>query len=141
MPAERPSYGVVLITGTTDASGDATVYHKGDPSLVGEIVSVLVDGVALTDSANLVLSEELTSAADAAILGPTIVNHADIGNATLTEIVPTQGVMDNAGTARLYAAGGTVVPTFFALHGGRLKAVISAGGNAKAFKIWVTIRS
>lgn len=131
-------HDTVLLEGTTDGSGDATVYSSGQAPLHGDVLSVLIDGIALTDSANLVLKEALTGAAGTEVLGPAIVDHADVGNAALLELCPTTVLTEADGTTRV--SGSDDIPTLFALHGGRLKAVISAGGSAKAFRIWVTIK-
>ena len=134
----NPHYSSVVLAGTTDASGDLTIRSSAQSPLFGDVISVLVDGIALTDSANLVLTEGLIGAAGTEVFGPNIINNADIGNATLTDLRPSAPLQDEAGVAQLSATDD--VPTLFSLHGGRLKAVISAGGNAKAVKIWVTIR-
>lgn len=133
----NPHYSSVRLAGTTDGGGDAVVRSSGATPLFGDVISVLVDGIALTDSANLTLVEELTGAAGT-VTGPNIINNADIGNATLTDLRPSAPLQDEAGVAQL--SGTDDVPTLFTLHGGTLKATVSAGGGAKAFVIWVTLR-
>ena len=75
-----------VLAGTTDGSGDATATTTRP--VLGEVLYVEVDGAALTDSANLVLQPVLTKAAGTTELGESIINHADIGNATIDRVYP-----------------------------------------------------
>lgn len=139
MAVSEKSYATVVLTGTTDGSGDATVTSSQKTPLYGDVLAVAVDGIALTDSANLVLTEEIAGAAGTTVSIQTIINNADIGNATVNNYYPSVQLQDNAGTGRV--TGTDAIPTLYTMHGGWLKAVVSGGGATKAFKIWVTLRT
>ena len=131
-------YETCILTGTTDGSGDATV----DSSMpyTGYVEFIDIDGAALTDSANLVLTPILYELADGAVeTGEQIVNHVDIGNAAQDKLYPRRFVTDNAG-ADLAVATGVKVATPYFCPGAKLRAVVSAGGATKAFRIRVFIR-
>lgn len=132
-------HSTVLLKGVTATGGGLTIYSSGKTPLHGDVLSVLIDGSDLTDSANLVLKEALVDAdGTSEILGPAIIDNADIGNAGSLELTPSTVLQDNAGVTRV--SGSDSIPTLFALHGGRLKAVITAGGDDKVVRIWVTIK-
>ena len=139
MPPAEKSYHTVELEGTTSAGGALTVTSSQRTPLHGDVLAVAVDGIALTDSANLVLTEEIAGAAGTDVTVQTIINNADIGNATVNAYYPSVQLQDNAGTGRV--TGTDAIPTLFTLHGGYLKAVVSAGGDTKAVKIWVTLRT
>ena len=126
-------YDVVTLEGTTDGSGDATVDSR---AVTGEVVYVEVEGAALTDSANLVLSTLLTEVAGTTEVGETIINHADVGNASVDKLYPARFLQDNAGAA-LAVAVGVSAPCRYFVPGAKLRAVISAGGATKAFRVRV----
>ena len=131
-------YQVAVLKGITDASGDATV--DSDWPLTGYVEFVDVDGAALTDSANLVLSPILYELADGAVeVGESIINHADIGNAAQDKLYPRRFAQDNAGVD-LALATGAKTPVGYFVPGAKLRAVVSAGGAAKEFRIRVFVR-
>ena len=131
------SYQVVVLSGTTDGSGDATVDSPG--AVTGEVLFVDVEGAALTDSANLTLKPILYEQTGAEEVGESIVNHADVGNAAQDVLYPRRFATDNAGAALAVATGVNVAVPYF-VPGARLRAVISAGGASKTFRVRVFIR-
>lgn len=132
-------HSTVLLKGTTAVGGALTIYSSKKTPLYGDVLSVLIDGSDLSNSADLVLSEGLVDAdGTSEILGPSIINNTDIGNAGSMELTPSTVLQDNAGVTRV--SGVDSIPTLFALHGGYLKAVIANGGDAKVVRIWVTIK-
>ena len=125
-----------VLNGTTNGSGDAVVDTNRD--IVGEILAVHVDGHNLTDSANLTLTGVYQDVDGDELVGDVIVNHSDVGEATLVELHPRVEAQDPTGTVELYAATfGVVVPFAVAAP---LRATISAGGATKAFRIWIIVR-
>ena len=126
-----------VLRGTTDGDG-AAVVDTVNP-ICGEVLAVFVDGAALTDSANLVLQPVLVKAAGADELGESIVNHADIGNATIDKVYPRRLATDAAGAA-LEVATGQNVAIPFVVPGAKLRATISAGGATKAFTVTIVWR-
>jgi len=127
-----------VLAGTTDGSGDATATTTRP--VLGEVLYVEVDGAALTDSANLVLQPVLTKAAGTTELGESIINHADIGNATIDRVYPWRFAQDNAG-ADLTVATSTKVAVPYFVPGVYLRATVSAGGATKAFRVRVFVRT
>lgn len=131
-------YDMIVISGTTDGSGDAVV--DSDRPVTGYVEFVDVEGAALTDSANLVLQPILYELANGAVeVGESIVNHADVGNAAQDKIYPRRVVTDAAGVD-LEVATGQKVSTPFFVPAALLRATISAGGATKAFRIRVFVR-
>lgn len=128
---------ILVMKGTTDGSGDATV----DSNVVtGEVLYVEVDGADLTDSANLTLKPVLTKLAGTSELGESIINHADIGNSTIDALYPRRFVQDNAGVDLVIATGHKAATPYF-VPGVKLRATVSAGGNAKVFRLRVFVRT
>lgn len=131
-------YTLVTLAGTTDGSGDATV--DSDRPVTGEVMFVDVEGAALTDSANLVLTPILYELADGSVeTGEQIINHADIGNAAQDKIYPRRLETDNAGATLAVATGVNVSVPYF-VPACKLRAVVSAGGATKAFRVRVFLR-
>jgi hypothetical protein len=132
----RPErYDTIVIDGTTDASGDAVV--RSSKYITGDILSVIVDGRNLTDSANIAVDAELKDADGSAVAGSNILTHGDIGNATLTQFYPSTSLQDTTGTA--VASGADEVPTLISLANSKLKVTISGGGNVETFRVWVVV--
>lgn len=130
-------YDMVILRGTTDGSGDATV--DSAMPVTGEIMHVQVEGAALTDSANLVLSALLTEVAGTTEVSALLfINHADIGNAAIDQITPRMFAQLNTG-ADMEVVAGQKTPVPYFVPGAKLRAVVSAGGATKAFciKVWV----
>lgn len=128
---------VLVLKGTTDADGDAVV--DSPRAITGEILAVFVDGAALSDSANLTIAAVHAKQAGTTELGELIVNHADIGNATIDKIYPRRLATDNAG-ATLEVATGQNVALPYVVPGCKLRATVAAGGDTKAFSIHVVWR-
>lgn len=130
-------YDMVTLRGTTDGSGDATV--DSAMPVTGEIMHVQVEGAALTDSANLVLSALLTEVAGTTEVSALLfINHADIGNAAIDQVTPRMFAQLNTG-ADMEVVAGQKTPVPYFVPGAKLRAVVSAGGDTKAFciKVWV----
>ncbi len=133
----QKDYDIITLRGTTDGSGDATV--DSEHPVVGEVIYVEVEGAALTDSANLVLSPLHREVIGADEVGESIINHADIGNAAVDKLYPRKFAQDNAGTDLTVATGQKVAVPYF-VPGCLLRAVVSAGGATKAFRVRVFVR-
>lgn len=131
-------YQVVVLKGTTDGSGDATV--DSDMPCTGYVEFVEVDGAALTDGADLVLSPILYKLADGSVeAGESILNHGDVGNTATDKLYPRRFGQDNAGVD-LAVATGVKVPEKYFVPGAKLRAVVANGGATKAFRIRVFVR-
>ena len=126
-----------VLTGTTDGSGDSTA--TTERPVIGEVLYVEVDGAALTDSANLVLQPVVTKLAGSTELGESIINHPDIGNATIDRLYPRRFAQDNAG-ADLTVATSTKAAVPYFVPGVYLRATVSAGGATKAWRVKVFVR-
>lgn len=126
-----------VLTGTTDGSGDSTA--TTERPVIGEVLYVEVDGAALTDSANLVLQPVVTKLAGSTELGESIINHTDIGNATIDRLYPRRFAQDNAG-ADLTVATSTKVAVPYFVPGVYLRATVSAGGATKDWRVKVFVR-
>lgn len=131
-------YQVAVLSGTTDGSGAATV--DSDYPVVGYVEFIDIDGAALSDGADLVLSPILYELANGAVeVGESIVNHGDIGNAAQDKLYPRRFAQDNAGSDFTVATGQKVATPYF-VPGAKLRAVVANGGSAKAFRIRVFVR-
>jgi len=128
-----------LVTGDHVIIADDT----STPSLNGEHV------VTVTDTDTFTIPVEVTTAGDAGTVtrfsssdeevGEAIVNHADIGNAALDKLYPMRFGQDNAGADLALATGAKTGRLFF-VPGCNLRAVISAGGDTKTFRVKVFVR-
>lgn len=116
------AYLPVKLTGTTDASGDLTVTSTA--SYNGELCAVQwIDG-DLADGVGAVLSVTNTDAGvDYTLLTLTAANNDAF-------YLPRAATVDAAGAASLYASGGEAVNDKMPVVG-KLKLVVSSGGNAK----------
>jgi hypothetical protein len=114
-----------VVTLAVNASGAATVYS--DP-LSGLIAGLYVENGDLDAGSDITITDE---ASGAAIL--TITNLA-----ADAWYVPTVGVVDAAGAARLYAVGGTAIPALIPIDG-RLKFVVAQGGVSKTGTVHVYV--
>ncbi len=130
-------YHVVEMSGTTDASGDAVV-NSGETNLVGQVEMVLVEGSAMTDTADLDVHAVYIGADGSTEFTDEIVNHEDAGPATLLPIYP-RGFEHDAAGADITVATSTKVTRRFALAGCSLRVTVANGGNTKAFKVWVLV--
>ena len=129
------SYRIEFMAGTTDGSGDSVADSK---PLLGYVEAVYVDGAALTDSANLTLKPVHRKVDGTTEAGESIVDHADVGNATIDKLYPRRFAQDNAGVDQVVATGQKVSERYF-VPGVPLRATVSAGGATKAFGIWVIV--
>lgn len=125
------------VRGTTDGAGAATV--DTTTNLYGELIGVYIDGVALTNSADLTVVCRRMGVDGTAINSENLVNNGDIGNAGLLLITPRLVAEDITGADMLHAAGGTGIPIYPPV-GGTLRAVIANGGATKDFAITYVIR-
>lgn len=149
----------VTITGTSEedpteittdgahglVTGDHVIIAGDDsvPSLDGEWV------VTVTDTATFTIPIEVTTAGDAGTVtrfsagdseaGESIINHADIGNGSLDKLYPMKFGQDNAGADLALATGAKTGRLYF-VPGCNLRAVISAGGDTKTFRVRVFVR-
>lgn len=130
-------YDIVTLSGTTDGSGDATV--DSEHPVTGEVIYVEVEGAALTDSANLTLSPLHREVVGTDEVGESIIAHVDVGNAAVDKLYPRKFAQDNAGADLAVATGQKVAVPYF-VPGALLRAVISAGGATKAFRVRVFVR-
>ncbi len=130
-------FDCIVLKGTTDGSGDATV--DSDRAVTGEVYFIDVEGAALTDSANLVLTPILYETDGSVETGQQILNHTDIGNAAQDKLYPMTFGQDNAGADLTVATGQKVARMYF-VPGAKLRAVVSAGGATKAFRIRVFVK-
>ena len=128
------------MTGTTDASGDLTM-NSAERELVGTVEAVFIDGVATTDSADFDLNPVWDEgAAGTELVGADIIDHGDIGNAAINEVSP-RGFAHLITGADAEVVAGTKALRNFPLARCGLRAVVAAGGDTKAVKVWVLINT
>lgn len=111
----------IVVSVTTDGSGDATAYS---PPLSGKIRSmtyVKPGAASYTDGVDFTITNETT--------GETIWTEANV-NATKA-CYPRAPQHSNAGVAALYAAGGLAVQELIAIARSKIKIVVGSGGAAK----------
>jgi hypothetical protein len=111
----------VVVSATTDGSGDATVYS---PPVSGEIIGVsyVKPGAAsYSDGVDFVVTNETTGQ---------IIWDEDNVNATAHR-APRPPVHTQVGVAGVYAAAGEGVLVPIAIAQSRIKIVVAAGGAAK----------
>lgn len=104
---------------TTAADGSATAYT---PRLSGELDSIHYVKGDFADGVDFTITDETTGES---LWTDTNVNASEV-------VRPRAPTHDQAGAARLYAAGGTAVASKIGLGGTRIKIVIAQGGNAKS---------
>jgi len=109
------------LTVTTAADGSATAYS---PRVSGVLYAVhyVPDGAAPYEN-----TVDMTVASEAT--GQALVTRTNVAAAFVAN--PRVPTSDAAGTASLYAAGGTAVQDKIALAADRVKIVLAQGGNAK----------
>jgi hypothetical protein len=106
---------------TTAADGSATAYT---PRLSGVLYAVhyVPDGTTPFDNtADFTITDEAT--------GQSLVSRTNVSAAFVAN--PRVPTADAAGTAALFASGGTAVQDRIALANSRVKIVIAQGGNVK----------
>lgn len=106
---------------TTAADGSATAYT---PRLSGYLVAVHYVPHGSTPYDNTV---DMTITSEAT--GQSLVTRTNVSAAFVAN--PRVATADAAGTASLYASGGTAVQDKMALANDRVKIVLAQGGNAK----------
>jgi len=106
---------------TTAADGSATAYT---PRLAGKLFAVHYVPHGSTPFENTVDVTITSEATGQSLVARTNVSAAFIAN-------PRVATADAAGTAALFAAGGTAVQDKIALASDRIKIVLAQGGNAK----------
>lgn len=124
------SYEKLSVTLTTDSSGDATGFI-GDPTITGQIITLIYDKTDFTDGVDFTITLEAS--------GETVWTESNV-NASATRS-PRQATHDNVGVASLYAAAGEPVEGPIIMVSDRLKIVIAAGGDAKSGKFTLVWRS
>jgi hypothetical protein len=106
---------------TTAADGSVTAYT---PRLSGQLYAVhyVPDGSTPYDNTvDMTITDEAT--------GQSLVSRTNVAAAFVAN--PRVATSDAAGTAALFAAGGTAVQDKIALANTRVKIVLAQGGNAK----------
>lgn len=111
------------VTVTTAADGSATAYAPAYGKCRGELESIQYEKIDFADGVDFAITDEVTGES---LWTDTNVNASEI-------VRPRAPLMDQAGAARLYAAGGTAVSGKIAIVS-RIKIVIAQGGNAKSGK-------
>jgi hypothetical protein len=106
------------VTVTTAADGSATAYT---PRLSGKLHAIHYVKTDFADGVDFTITDEATGES---LWTDTNINASEV-------VRPRAPVHDQAGAARLFAAGGTAVPDLIAMGNTRIKIVIAAGGNAK----------
>lgn len=107
---------------TTAADGSLTAYT---PRLSGLLYAVHYVPHGVTPFDNTV---DMTITSEAT--GQSLISRTNVAAAFVAN--PRTPVSDAAGTAALYAAGGTAVQDKIALGNDRIKIVLAQGGNAKS---------
>ena len=140
MTKPNPDFHVVVMTGTTDGTGAATV-DSYERNLIGLVEAVIIDGIALDDSADLDINTVYDKMADGATerVGLDILDHGDVGNAAINELYPRDYEEDITGTD-IAVATGVKTTRKFALAGCGLRVTVAAGGATKAFQVRVLVR-
>ena len=109
------------MTVPVDASGNATAYS---PRLSGLLYAIhyVPDGtIPYDNTADFTITSEAT--------GQSLVSRTNVSAAFVAN--PRVATADAAGTAALFASGGTAVQDKIALANDRVKIAIAQGGNAK----------
>lgn len=104
---------------TVAADGTATAYS---PRLSGELDSIQYVKVDFADGVDFTITDEATGEG---LWTDTNINASEV-------VRPRAPVHDQAGAARLFAAGGTAVSSKIALANTRIKIVIAQGGVSKS---------
>jgi hypothetical protein len=111
----------VVVSVTTDGSGDATAYT---PPVNGEIASITYvkpGAGSYTDGVDFTVTNETT--------GASIWTGTNV-NATV-EILPRKATVTEAQAAALYASGGVAVLDKIPIARSRIKIVVASGGATK----------
>ncbi|RYE71000.1 MAG: hypothetical protein EOP19_32520 [Hyphomicrobiales bacterium] len=111
------------VTVTTAADGSATAYAPSAGKCRGLLEAIQYEKVDFADGVDFTITDEVTGES---LWTDTNVNASEI-------VRPRAAVADQAGAARLYAAGGTAVAEKIAIVS-RIKLVIAQGGNVKSGK-------
>lgn len=106
---------------TTDAAGAATAYLPSSGKCRGLLESIQYVKDDFTDGVDFTITDEETGES---LWTDTNINASEI-------VRPRAPTHDQAGAAKLYAAGGTAVGERIALVS-RIKIVIAAGGDTKS---------
>ena len=106
------------VTVTTAADGSATAYT---PRMSGKLEAIHYVKTDFADGVYFTITDEATGES---LWTDTNINASEV-------VRPRAPVMDQAGAARLFAAGGTAVSDRIALGSTRVKIIIAQGGNAK----------
>jgi len=115
------------ISGTTDASGDATVYTN--KPVRGKIIAIACDVDALAATADTTITgSDLTP--NQTILTLTNVNTNGV-------YYPRTPAHDNVGAAVTFDGTNEIYTEF--IHFGRIKAVVAQGGATKAFELKIYV--
>ena len=107
------------ISGTTDATGAATLYSK---PFTGKILAIIAK------VSNLDATADTTITSDGEIAAQSILTLTNVN--TDAAYYPRVPMQSSAGVNLVYAAAGEIVPTEFVVAG-RLKFVVAQGGASK----------
>lgn len=110
------------VTVTTAADGTVTAYTPQQISGLLHSVHYVPDGITpYTNTVDMTITAEAT--------GEALVSRTNVAAAFVT--YPRAPIADAAGTASLFAAGGTAVQDRIALARDRIKIVLAQGGATK----------
>lgn len=115
-----------VVTVTTDASGDATVYS---PVVTGPIRTIRYVKTDFTDGVDFTVTLEAT--------GESVWAESNV-NASATR-APRQATHGVTGVASLFAAAGTAVEDLIVAARDRVKIVVAQGGNAKTGAVHIVV--
>ena len=106
---------------TTAADGSATAYSPRVSGLLHSVTYVPDGTNPYPNTVDMTITSEAT--------GESLVSRTNVAAGFTT--YPRKPTADDAGTASLYAAGGTAVQAAPGLGNDRVKIVLAQGGNAK----------
>lgn len=110
------------ISGTTDASGNSTVYSN---NVAGKLKNIKLDIDGLDNTA------DITITTDGEAVAQTLYSKSN--SATNVVVYPRVAVQDNAGADVTFDGTNEIYDDYVLV--GRFKVVVAQGGNTKAFKI------
>lgn len=117
------------VTVATDSGGAADVKSE---RLTGRLVAIqyIPDGTTPYDNTvDFTITNETT--------GESLLSQTNV--AAAFQKAPRQPTHDNAGTASLFAAGGTAVQDHYILANDRVRIVLAQGGATKTGRVLITV--
>lgn len=121
----------IVVSVTTDGSGDATAYSPPVSGKIASVSYVKPGAASYTDGVDFTITKEIT--------GETIWTESNV-NATAHRS-PRAATHSNAGAAALYASGGVAVNDKIAIARERIKIVVAQGGASKVGAFHFNIES